>query len=72
MSDPRDAEIVRLRQHVRSLHRLNGYSKSKGWWCSCGSWWAREVRFMPAPWERRAEAEALHSHHVNEMTGAAQ
>jgi hypothetical protein len=29
-------EIDRLRDHVRSVHRLNGHSKQKGWWCSCG------------------------------------
>lgn len=66
------AELERLREHVVSLHRLNGWSKTKGWWCSCG--WRSSITHLgvgrmdgPRPWERRADAEREHAAHVREV-----
>lgn len=64
-------EIDRLREHARSLHRLNGWSKAKGWWCSCGA--AIAARSLsgdliePRPWspEGRHAAEIRHVLHVD-------
>ena len=69
-------EVDRLRTHVRSLHRLNGWSKQRGWWCSCGSVivprsYERDTT-EPRPWspEGRTFAAAVHAQHVDELVGA--
>ena len=64
-------EIDRLRRHVRQLHRLNGWSKSKGWWCSCGAsiqrCWIKIDGIQPWSPEGRKHAEAMHAEHVDEV-----
>ena len=64
---------------MRHLHRLNGWSKSKGWWCSCGkaiqSGWLKIDGVQPwkidgvQPWtpEGRKHAEVMHAEHVAEV-----
>lgn len=71
-------EIDRLREHIKTLHRLNGYSKQKGWWCSCGEIiqpsWVRyrpdENSPAPHPWSDhgRQIARSLHEKHVGIVT----
>lgn len=63
-------EIDRLRAHARSLHKLNGHSKAKGWWCSCGvGIHPRYERGEEHPMYRRAEAEVHHAHHLDKVVG---
>ena len=63
-------EIERLRAEVRKCHRLNGWSKSKGWWCSCGEWSLRRHSTDPfeRPWDYRP-TEA-HGEHVVALLAA--
>lgn len=63
------AERNRLLEHARSLHRLNGYSKQKGWWCSCLAWKADMpyVKGETPPWQKLTEASALHAEHVQDV-----
>lgn len=65
-----------MTMHIRTLHRLNGWSKSKGWWCSCGAPimprnWGRDTA-EPRPWssEGRVLAAAIHAEHVDRTLGA--
>lgn len=78
-----DGEIERLRAHIKTLHRLNGWSKQKGWWCSCGEpiqrTWVRYRndeggRVVATPWspEGRRIAADLHDAHVNGVLFGAQ
>ena len=62
-------EIDRLRAHIKTLHQLNGYSKQRGWWCSCRHWHAgfRYVQGEMPPWNRTTEAIAAHHQHVLSM-----
>jgi hypothetical protein len=64
-------EIERLRAEVRKCHRLNGWSKSKGWWCACGEWSLRRNSTDPfeRPWDYRP-TEA-HGEHVDALLAAA-
>ncbi len=64
-------EIERLRAEVRKCHRLNGWSKSKGWWCACGEWSLRRHSTDPfeRPWDYRP-TEA-HGEHVDALLAAA-
>jgi hypothetical protein len=64
-----------LRRHARSLHRLNGWSKQKGWWCSCGTTiQATSISYDRSnyPWDAdgRAEAIGLHVEHVDAALAA--
>lgn len=67
------AEIERLRIEVRRLHKLNGWSKQKGWWCSCGApIWSRFSAYIDddsneiRPWSDEGRARVLpeHAEHV--------
>ena len=64
-------EVDRLRRHVRHLHRLNGWSKLKGWWCSCGKaiqpGWLKIDGVQPWTPEGRKHAEVMHAEHVAEV-----
>ena len=64
-------EVDRLRRHVRHLHRLNGWSKSKGWWCSCGKaiqpGWLKIDGVQPWTPEGRKHAKVMHAEHVAEV-----
>lgn len=64
-----------MTEAATDLHRLNGWSKSKGWWCSCGQWTQRfqyvtRVERGIDPWARRAEAVQLHAAHVSAALAA--
>lgn len=66
-------EIDRLRLEVQRLHKLNGWSKQKGWWCSCGApLWSRFSGYVDddgvdiKPWspEGRAKVLPVYNEHV--------
>lgn len=64
--DRRDDTIRRMWEHVQSLHRLNGWSKSKGWWCSCGARHHHDPPVPVHPWtpEGREIALLVHTAHL--------
>lgn len=63
------SEIELLRDRLAAMHRLNGWSKTKGWWCSCHGWrlrlpYATAASDYPQPWARRDDAAREHAAHV--------
>lgn len=64
---PMAQRIIRLEDHIRSLHKLNGWSKQKGWWCSCQAPIIPRRIGQVRPWDGREFALAVHAMHVDEI-----